>query len=276
MLLYGEPKVGKTTHASMWPAPLFLDFDEGLQAFAGHDVRRVTFPQESLIYDQEGNARVETELSWPKWQAAAQELLYRQALNYETIVVDTLSAAQHVCNTWVTTTSNHQAMERQDWGTSLREMQAFIDTLFSLPTHILVLCHAKEFEGEGGLEVRPDLAGQLGQYVERRCDVIAHLRAYMERSIGEDGRQSVLKTVRIVSFVADRRVAGNRCRIIAEEMMRLKRNELTIQEMAELAKRFARRDLKPANGEEKPKAKKAKEPEPITEPLLVAPGEGAT
>jgi hypothetical protein len=228
MLLYGDPKVGKTTLGVQWPAPLILDFDDGLQGFAGKNVHRMCCE------------------SWAEWKSAIRELQLHQALRYETVVVDTLSAAQSLAIQDILRATSHQTMERDDWGLLLREMQFAIDTLFSLPTHVLVLCHAREHESNGLLEVRPDLAGQTAGYVQRACDSIGHLRSYVDRQMGDDGRFSVKSTVRIVSFMADHRVAGNRCRLIDQWMHKQGKDELTTEELAKIAKELPRRDLQPA------------------------------
>jgi len=240
MLLYGGPGAGKTTFGTQWPGALFLDFDDGLQYFAGRNVHRI---------------RCE---AWADWKAQVKELQLAQAARYQTVVVDTLSAAQAICIQDILRVQGHQAMEMQDWGLLLREMQYLVDTLFSLPTHVLVLCHAKEHEVEGALETRPDLAGQTSGYVQRACDTIGHLRSYIEREMGSDGRFSVKKTVRIVSFLAERRVAKNRCRVIDDMLLEQGISELTTADLAKIAKSLPRRDLEPkpepaeANGDMTP------------------------
>lgn len=95
-VIYGSEGIGKSTLASQFPDPLFLDLEGGTNQL---DVKRVT---EVVCHNKRTNKDVTTKLN--NWQALRQAVkdVYNDPDVCKTLVIDTADAAEIFCNEYIT------------------------------------------------------------------------------------------------------------------------------------------------------------------------------
>jgi phage nucleotide-binding protein len=124
LLIYGAPGVGKTWLAGSAPKPLLFDFDGGAASLAGRDVDVVERPTTS------------------EFQGHVNWLLTEAPDRYQTIILDTLTAAQKLTTAELMGTSDR--MTQQLWGDTLTIWRKLLMSLENLPCNLIVLCHERE------------------------------------------------------------------------------------------------------------------------------------
>ena len=124
LLIYGAPGVGKTWLAGDAPKPLLFDFDGGAASLAGRNVDVVERP------------------TTDEFQGHVHWLLQEGGAGYETIIVDTLTAAQK--QTTVEVMGQASRMSQQLWGDTLTIWRKLLIALEGLPCNLLIICHEKE------------------------------------------------------------------------------------------------------------------------------------
>ena len=166
LVLYGLPGSGKTTLGANAPKPLLFDFEGGTLSIIGKDVEVVSRP---------GVDDFKSYVSW---------LVEGQGQGYETVVVDTMTAAQNQSLLHALgPTAKKPGYD--EWGFILAYWRRILEALETLPIHVILLVQAREIiEGDGANEKRiwkPQLAGQGSGDVEQFGDAIGYLQKYVKK-----------------------------------------------------------------------------------------------
>jgi len=126
VVIYGVESVGKTTFASKFPTPLFLDIEGGSNHLA---VDRVAVS------------------SWKELGECIQEA---KRTDYETIVIDSADWAERLAVDDLLTTNKKQSVEDfgfgKGWVMTAEKISRFLtalDTLIDAGKHVVVLAHSK-------------------------------------------------------------------------------------------------------------------------------------
>ena len=126
VVIYGVESVGKTTFASKFPSPLFLDIEGGSNHLA---VDRVAVS------------------SWKELGECIQEA---KRTDYETIVIDSADWAERLAVEDLLATNKKQSVEDfgfgKGWVMTAEKMSRFLtalDTLIDAGKHVVVLAHSK-------------------------------------------------------------------------------------------------------------------------------------
>lgn len=171
ILIYGQPKTGKSTFGSQLPRGLFLNFEQGTNALAG--IRSVPI------------------LRWSDFKKVLSQLRKPQAREmYDTIVVDTASIAWQLCEKYICQREGFDSIRDipwgQGWGMLRNEFAECWREITLLGFGILFIAHSKEKptemqdeEGNTITAVAPDLPNQCYTIINSIVDIIGYLQVQM-------------------------------------------------------------------------------------------------
>jgi len=171
LLIYGQPKTGKSTFGSQLPRALFMNFEQGTNALAG--IRSAPI------------------LRWTDAKSILSQLRKPQAKEmYDSIVVDTASIAWQLCEKYICQRENVDSIRDVPWGqgwTMLKnEFSEFWREITLLGFGILFIAHSKEKptemrteDGETITAVCPDLPNQCYTIINSIVDIIGYLQVQM-------------------------------------------------------------------------------------------------
>lgn len=171
LLIYGQPKTGKSTFGSQLPRALFMNFEQGTNALAG--IRSMP------IMKWTDAKKVLSELRQPK----AREM-------YDSVVVDTASIAWQLCERYICQREGVDSIRDVPWGqgwTMLKtEFSEFWREITLLGFGILFIAHSKDKptemrneDGEAITAVCPDLPNQCYTIINSIVDIIGYLQVQM-------------------------------------------------------------------------------------------------
>lgn len=167
VLLYGQPKSGKTSMSTMWPKPLLVAFEKGYNALVGVRPADVS--------------------SWADFKNICRQLKKPEAKElYETIVIDTIAIAYALCEKYILAREGVTAIGDigygKGWGMLKDEFETVFRELTQLGYAIVFIAHSKtkktEQTDEEGNELdalAPDLPNTAYQIVNRMVDVIGYI-----------------------------------------------------------------------------------------------------
>ena len=182
-VLYGVEGIGKTTLAAQWPAPLFLDTEDGTRQL---EVDRVSCPD------------------WATLKGAVAELAVEPA-GYRTIVIDSIDWAEQHLTKWVCKKDGKSGIEDYGFGKGYvilaEHMARFVESLDNLHRaglHVLLVGHAKvqrtsppdQTDGYDRYELR--LSKQVAPIVKEWADAILFANYRMRLVEGNDGRKKAI------------------------------------------------------------------------------------
>ena len=171
LLIYGQPKTGKSTFGSQLPRALFMNFEQGTNALAGIKSQPI--------------------LRWTDAKKVLTQLRKPQAKEiYDTIVVDTASIAWQLCEKYICQRENVDSIRDVPWGqgwSMLRqEFSEFWREITLLGFGILFIAHSKDKptemrneDGEAITAVCPDLPNQCYTIINSIVDIIGYLQIQM-------------------------------------------------------------------------------------------------
>ena len=202
ILIYGQPKTGKSTFGSQLPRALFMNFEQGTNALAG--IRSMP------IMKWTDAKKVLSELRQPK----AREM-------YDSIVVDTASIAWQLCEKYICQREGVDSIRDIPWGggwTMLKnEFQEFWREITLLGFGILFIAHSKDKptemrdeDGEAITAVCPDLPNQCYTIINSIVDIIGYLQVQMN----PDGTSERFLYTRSTPYV----FAGSRYQYLAPKI----------------------------------------------------------
>lgn len=171
LLIYGQPKTGKSTFGSQLPRSLFLNFEQGTNALAG--IRSVPI------------------LRWGDFKKVLSQLRKPQAREmYDSIVVDTASIAWQLCEKYICQREGVDSIRDipwgQGWGMLRNEFSECWREITLLGFGILFIAHSKdkptEMRDEDGNAINavaPDLPNQCYTIINSIVDIIGYLQVQM-------------------------------------------------------------------------------------------------
>ena len=171
ILLYGQPKTGKSTFGSQLPRALFMNFEQGTNALAGI--------KSMPIMKWTDAKKVLSELRQPR----AREI-------FDSVVVDTASIAWQLCEKYICQREGVDSIRDVPWGqgwTMLKnEFSEFWREITLLGFGILFIAHSKDKptemrneDGEAITAVCPDLPNQCYTIINSIVDIIGYLQVQM-------------------------------------------------------------------------------------------------
>ena len=192
VLLYGQPKTGKTTTAAQFPQALLCAFETGYLAIPGVMAQPVN--------------------KWSEFKQILKQLDSDQGRNqFKNIIVDTVDIAYDLCEKYICNQNGVSSIGDLAYGKGYAlAKKEFDEALRKIPQMgygLVMISHAqdKTFKDENGEEYQqivPTLANQPRLVVDRMSDIIGYAHPFQE----EDG------TVHTTLFMrgTPRFVAGSR------------------------------------------------------------------
>jgi hypothetical protein len=179
-LIYGKPKIGKSTFAAGFPAGLFLDCEGGLQS-----LETFRLP----VY------------SWDDFLKACGELASGKH-EFQTVVVDTIDQAYQRCREHVLgklgLTHESEGDIGKGWDMVSNEFLRVISKLSLMPYGLVLISHAqeKEFKTRTGKQMKivPTLPTRAGRGVMGMVDLLL----YADHETIESSRGAVQTERRVV------------------------------------------------------------------------------
>lgn len=171
LLIYGQPKTGKSTFGSQLPRALFMNFEQGTNALAGIKSQPI--------------------LRWTDAKKVLTQLRQPQAKEiFDTIVVDTASIAWQLCEKYICQRENVDSIRDVPWGQGWnmlkQEFSEFWREITLLGFGILFIAHSKDKptemrneDGEAITAVCPDLPNQCYTIINSIVDIIGYLSVQM-------------------------------------------------------------------------------------------------
>ena len=179
LLLYGAPKVGKTSFAVQAPRALICAFEMGTNALAG--------------------TRSLPMLKWTDFKKVISQLRKPQAKDmYDTIVIDTVSIAYNLCEKYICQRESVDIRDvawGQGWGMLKNEFQEAFREITMLGFGIIFISHAKEKpteardeEGNAISAMAPDLPTAAYTIVNSLVDLIGYIAVEFDTATGMSER----------------------------------------------------------------------------------------
>lgn len=209
-LIHAYSKTGKTTLAATAPAPILAMDAEGGWKFInmrmiGWDPNATPPPE----YDGTWDVCVVNIRDW-RTVTRTYDWLMQAEHQFQSLVVDSITEIQRRCKTNLKGTA---ALQIQDWGTLLSEMDAMIRGLRDLtlhPTHplrvVVFIAESRQLNGKW----RPSMQGQIVDALPYWCDIVGYL--FIEQGMDVNGQATVPRRRLLISqsqlFEAGERVQG--------------------------------------------------------------------
>ena len=180
LLLYGAPKVGKTSFAVQAPRALVCAFEMGTNALAG--------------------TRSLPMLKWSDFKKVISQLRKPQAKEmYDTVVIDTVSIAYSLCEKYICQRESVDSIRDvawgQGWGMLKNEFQEAFREITMLGFGVIFISHAKEKpteardeEGNAISAMAPDLPTAAYTIVNSLVDLIGYIAVEFDSSTGMSER----------------------------------------------------------------------------------------
>lgn len=175
IMLYGDPKSGKTTIASKFPKSLLVAFEKGYAALPGVMAAPVN--------------------SWSDFLKILRQLKEEKAKeSFETIIIDTADIAYDYCEQYICSVNSVDAINKIPFGQGFtmagKEFDSKLRQIVQLGYGLVVISHAadKTFKDETGIEynkIVPTLGNKPRIICTRLCDIIAYSRV-VETPEGND------------------------------------------------------------------------------------------
>lgn len=150
-LLYGDKKAGKSTTASRFPDPIFLDFEDGLRSTILQSGERPAQKSIKHWYKRDGEEPFSSVESWMEFFATGEQLPYK------TLVIDGLNEGYELLRNDILLRHNVEHENQGDLsygkgkGIINREWRRWFSELRRLPYGVVLTAHSRprSFEHNG-------------------------------------------------------------------------------------------------------------------------------
>lgn len=202
ILIFGPPKIGKTSLSSLFPKPLLFCFERGVAALP--NVKAVNIDR------------------WSDFKQYCSQLKKPEVKEqFETLVIDTAGIATDLCEKFILNQNNVEKLSDLSWGDGWTQYKKEFETTFRELTYlgygIVFIGHSvqkattfKDAEGEPIQAEYPDIAKTGMKVINRLVDVIAYLGAEYDIS-GKSERYLYLRATPYI-------FAGSRYRFLPEKI----------------------------------------------------------
>lgn len=165
-LIYGEPKVGKTTLAGSFPRSVVIACPPA------EATSLAALPSASEI-------QVLGAKTWEDFVSAI-EMAVRKPKNedFDTIIVDNITPAYQMCVDYTVSKQSRPIISEATWTAANREMMAALDKLFltNKDKNVIVVAHnRREKEGET-VRIFPDFGESLARKITGRVNALFYYR----------------------------------------------------------------------------------------------------
>lgn len=167
VMLYGEPKSGKTTTATKFPNHLILGFEKGWNAIPGAMAMPIN--------------------SWSDFKKALRQLKDPAVQQkFETIIIDTADIAYDYCEKYICNLKGVDNVGAIPFGQGYtlvgKEFDECLRLIVQLNYGLVIISHSqdKTFTNEQGIEynqIVPTLANKARLICQRMCDIIGYSRS---------------------------------------------------------------------------------------------------
>lgn len=186
ILLAGQAGVGKTTFASRFPNPLWVNAACGMTTLCRlGQIPYVNFTKELDLFGIK--QMIESD--------ASENVL---GLSVETLVIDSVDEMQRILLSERLKSENRSETKLEDWGWLNNRMHAIFAGLSQLPIHIVYICHTKEVMVFENTIFKPALSGQFCEHIHEYVDMslLMHASTVVDDE-GFDVRRWIVSTPQI-------------------------------------------------------------------------------
>lgn len=185
IMLYGSNNTGKTTAASMFSKPYFIECESGLQCISGAKFNRIN--------------------TWAEFRKIVKQFTSKATVDkarelYDTIVLDNYYSLSLMCQDFVINTYGNGALTLGDGTGKINLYQAYekeffkaINTLISCDYTIVYIGHDVDKDGF----IRPEGDKRAVNPLVNSCDVVAYIRS---NGVDENG-----KVIKSSAYLAETR-----------------------------------------------------------------------
>jgi phage nucleotide-binding protein len=161
VLIYGQPKIGKTTLACSAPSPLLLDFDNGV----------------GRVRDEH---RIDT-LPISSWQDVI-DTLKEDLSAYQTLIIDTAGQmldymSAYLINDDDRLAQKNGALTQRGYGARKVMFRDFIQQVRMMGKHLIFVAHETEEKEDDVTKKRPEIGGSSRGDLIRELDLVGYMQA---------------------------------------------------------------------------------------------------
>jgi len=202
VLLYGQPRTGKTVCASTAPRPLFLDCEGGLLSIKDRDVKAVRI---------RSIADLEAAYTWLEKHGKDEKR------EFDTVVIDSITELQVILVEDLTKKQGAQTPDIRTWGLVFTKMRSITKAFRELPYHLVFTALERTFRDEitGKVYFGPDLLGQSADKVPAYFDFI--FRTVTKPVTDSKGLKTGEVSYRLITRGTDSYFAGGRSPVLEIE-----------------------------------------------------------
>lgn len=188
VLLYGPSGTGKTTLASTFPNPIFVDLDDGMLSLEGQDITYYTITenpsQDPDLIDLIGERLAKGKDGFSKSAECIEKLCNTLGSN-DTLVIDSITFLNDYALNSVLKSENQKKPRIQDWGAAQKLVEGIVSEINFAACNIVVIAHEQFIKDEesGFVSWLPMTIGKLATKLPIYFDEVYH--CYVERGKGK-------------------------------------------------------------------------------------------